>query len=104
MTDYVAEDGTIITEEMINRWCEDADEGFPNSVFVPLRGRDLRKLRKEHAMKPRAVRMPDSMWGQVKQAAKGMGIDPSTFVRWVLARALMEESQAPKPTAETSAQ
>ena len=34
MKRYVAKDGTPITDEMVERWAQEAEDGFPNSTLT----------------------------------------------------------------------
>lgn len=106
MAEYIAEDGTIITEEMIDSWVEEIEQGFPNTTIIPLRGRVWQRAKAgewplPEPMKPRAIRMTDQLWKRVKEMAKSHGMDTSSYVRQALARALTEDARkAASPAAE----
>ena len=41
MAEYLAENGTIITEAMIDSWVEEIENGFPNSIIEPMSEEEL---------------------------------------------------------------
>lgn len=90
MTTCIAANGQEITEAMIDRWCEAYDRGeFPagertvGEVVVgrpPLFGDKTATL---------AVRLPTGMKAAVVQKAQSQGVTTSTYVRSIIASALM---------------
>ena len=36
---YIAENGTEITDELVDRWAEEAENGFPGAEVTPFEGR-----------------------------------------------------------------
>ena len=60
MTRYTTDNGTVITDAMVERWAEDAEQGFAHSTVTPVTGRPWETC--TEPMKPRTVRMPDSLW------------------------------------------
>lgn len=96
MAEYIAEDGTLITEEMIDQWVNEAEQGFPHSVITPITPLAWRAMKQQAdyaPMKPHAIRMTDMLWQRVKKAAKEQNIDTSTYVRQAIARALTEDAR-----------
>lgn len=104
MSEYITEDGIAITEEMIARWAKDAEEGFPGYEIIPVRGRAWQHVKTgddvDMRMHPHAIRMTDTLWKRVKNAAKQQGIDASAFVRRALAKALTELSASTEASAQ----
>ena len=84
---YIAEDGTPITQAMLDEWIEEADNGHPNSVFEPLTAEEKAKRNRVIAMSTHSVRVADSVWNLAKKEASTQGISMSTFMR----EALMEK-------------
>lgn len=39
MTRYTTDNGTVITDAMVERWAEDAEQGFAHSTVTPVTGR-----------------------------------------------------------------
>lgn len=105
MAEYIAEDGSVITEEMIDQWVKDIEDGFPGYTIIPLKGKAWQRAKAGEwplePMKPRAIRMTDQLWKRVKEMAKSHGMDTSSYVRQALARALTEDARkAASPAAE----
>lgn len=86
MTNYVTDDGTVVTEAMIERWEHDVEEGFPHSTVSPVQGRPWEVV--TEPMKPRTVRVPDSLWHLVEQKAHSQHLGVSAYVRQALAHEL----------------
>lgn len=86
MTRYTTDNGTVITDAMVERWAEDAEQGFAHSTVTPVTGRPWETC--TEPMKPRTVRMPDSLWWLVEQQARSQHLGVSAFVRQALAHEL----------------
>ena len=71
---------------MVERWAEDAEQGFAHSTVTPVTGRPWETC--TEPMKPRTVRMPDSLWRLVEQQARSQHLGVSAFVRQALAHEL----------------
>ena len=65
---YIAENGTEITDELVDRWAEEAENGFPGAEVTPFEGRaweaDTEPLR------PRTIRLSDTMGHLIEADAK----------------------------------
>lgn len=63
MTDrnvYVAENSVEITDDMVDRWAEEAEGGFSDAEVVPFEGRAWEV--DTEPLKPRTIRVSDTMW------------------------------------------
>ena len=85
MNEYLAKDGTPITDDMVDAWARQAEEGFADAElsrepdpFVVRRG----------DMRAHTVRVPEALWALVEQAASARHITVSEFTRQALSRSL----------------
>ncbi|KAA8826547.1 hypothetical protein [Bifidobacterium myosotis] len=87
MKQYIAEDGTPITDDMVERWAQEAENGFPDSTLMreddpfPPSGTD---------MKAHTIRMPEALWKLVEAAAQAKKVTPSEYTRQALGRSLAQ--------------
>lgn len=91
--EYVAANGQVITDEMINRWCESYEKGeFPEgekTVGKVVYGRP--PLSSEGTV-TLSVKVPIGMKVAIEQKAKEEGVGTSAFVRSALAAKLLAVS------------
>ncbi|KFI50324.1 hypothetical protein [Bifidobacterium biavatii] len=87
MTQYIAENGTPITDDMVERWAQEAEDGFPDATltreddpFPPSRAE----------MRAHTIRVPDELWKLVETAAKAKKVTPSEYARQALGRSLAQ--------------
>lgn len=83
---YTAANGITFTDEDIERWSADAEQGFPNSVLEPAQPYEW-----EHkpVMQARTIRAPQAVWKLLDQEASKQGLAPSTYIRQILTRSLI---------------
>ncbi|BDR53493.1 hypothetical protein KIM372_14000 [Bombiscardovia nodaiensis] len=86
MSSYMSDDGTVISEEMIDKWAGEAERGFEGSQLQAVDGRPWEG--RTEALKPRTIRVSDSLWDLVQKAAKTHHMSVSEYARQELARAL----------------
>ncbi|KAB7787019.1 hypothetical protein [Bifidobacterium cebidarum] len=87
MRQYIAEDGTPITNEMVDRWAQEAEDGFPNSILT----REDDPFPPSRAdMKAHTIRMPDELWKLVEAAAQAKQVTPSEYTRQALGQSLAQ--------------
>lgn len=76
---YIAENGTEITDELVDRWDEEAENGFPGAEVTPFEGRaweaDTEPLR------PRTIRLSDTMGHLIEADAKRNHMSVSAWTR-----------------------
>ena len=87
MAEYIANDGTIITEAMIDEWAEQADAAFQGApvTITPVEGRPWEIT---SPMRPRTIRLPDALWSLVEAKAKRRHMTVSEYTRQALAEDL----------------
>lgn len=59
MTTYIADNGTEITYDMVARWAQEAENGFPDSIIEPIQDRPWET--EGQTLTPRTVRMSDTL-------------------------------------------
>ncbi len=87
MSNYVDENGIVFTDADIGQWVEEADAGFPNSVFVATPGRPWETH--TEPMVTKSLRVPNSLWSLLEKQAKEQGISTSELARQALAQGLL---------------
>lgn len=75
---YIAEDGTPITDEMLDEWAREAEEG--KLSFRPLTAAERTKKQRTIASSTRSFRIADTVWALAEQEAASQGISASAFV------------------------
>lgn len=84
---YIAENGTVITDEMVDRWAAEAEAGFPNCDVEVFAGHP-EETHSRVAMTPRTTRASDVLWGLVEAEARRSGQTTSAWARQALAEAV----------------
>lgn len=75
---YIADNGTPITDDMVDRWADEAERAFEGCEAIPFEGRAWEE---NGALKPRTVRFSDAQWSAIKRAAAGTGDTPGEYIR-----------------------
>ena len=70
MNSYTDINGVAFNDADVERWADEAEEGFPNSVLT----RDTPLWVKTEPMETHSVRVPAALWAQVTAA----GHEPET--------------------------
>ncbi|MBT1162591.1 MULTISPECIES: hypothetical protein [Bifidobacterium] len=87
MKQYLAEDGTPITDEMVERWAQEAEDGFPDCTLT----RESDPFPPSRVdMKAHTIRVPDELWTLVEAAANIKHITPSEYTRQALGQSLAQ--------------
>jgi len=88
MAEYIADNGTIITEAMIDEWADQADNAFRGAplTVTPVEGRPWEAV--TSPMRPRTIRLPDALWRLVEDKAQRQHMTVSEYTRQVLAQDL----------------
>jgi len=89
MAEYIADNGTIITEAMIDEWAAQADNAFQGAPveITPVEGRPWERT--TSPMRPRTIRLPDYLWSLVDAEAQRLHLTVSEYTRQTLARDLV---------------
>jgi len=71
MAEYIADNGTTITEATIDEWADQADRAFQDDpvTLTPVEGRPWETT---SPMRPRTIRLPDALWDLVEAKAHQM--------------------------------
>lgn len=85
MTQWIAADGTVLTDALVEELADEAEAGFPNSTLTP----ELSPWRKPPAMAARSLRAPETLWAIIDAQAKAQGVSPSEYTRMALTRGVM---------------
>lgn len=93
MDEIIAENGQVVTEEMIDGWCEalDRDEwpkGWRNVGEIV----DGKPSQSASGTETLSVKVPSAMKKAIDREAKDRGMTTSVYVRGVLAESLMASS------------
>jgi hypothetical protein len=86
MTSYIDENGTEITDEMVDSWATEAEEGFPGAIVKPFEGRAWEG--DTQALKPRTIRLSPTMWHLIEDDARKHHMSVSAWTRKAMADAL----------------
>jgi len=87
MAEYIADNGTTITEAMIDEWADQADRVFQDDpvTLTPVEGRPWETT---SPMRPRTIRLPDALWDLVEAKARRHHMSVSEYARHALANDL----------------
>ena len=92
---YIASDGTPITDEMVDRWAQEAEDGFAHSIVEPFEGRAW-----EQETQP--LRLSDTTWKRVEQAAAHEHVSVSEWTRRAVNDALVRTPLGAQIAAEAT--
>jgi hypothetical protein len=80
---YIASDGTVLTDELVERLASEAGSGFTNSTLEPVEGCPWETDRL--SMRSHAIRVPDALWSLVEREVKKRHMSVSEYTRQSLA-------------------
>ncbi|PST46785.1 hypothetical protein BW13_10545 [Bifidobacterium sp. UTCIF-37] len=84
---YIAKDGTPITDDMVERWASEAEHGFTNSTLT----READPFPPSRVdMRAHTIRIPDELWRLVEAAASAKHVTPSEYTRQALGDSLAQ--------------
>lgn len=86
---YIASNGTPVTDEMVDRWAQAAEDGFPDDIVEPIHGRAWEQS--TQPLKPRTIRISDTTWRLIEKAAKREHISVSEWTRRAMDDALVNQ-------------
>lgn len=84
---YLAKDGTPISEEQIQQWAQQAEDGFSDATVTLHREPDPFVTHRGD-MKAHTIRVPEALWRMVEKTARSRDISPSEFARQALSQSL----------------
>lgn len=88
MKQYMGANGVPFTDEDVEQWAQEAENGFPNSVLA----HEVPPWRKSEPMVTRSLRVPNALWTLLEKQAKEHGVTTSEYARQALAQGLLTNS------------
>lgn len=88
MNHCIGANGVPFTDEDVERWTNEAEDGFPNSVLT----HETPPWRKSEPMETRSLRVPSALWSLLEKQAKEHGVTTSEYARQALAQGLLADS------------
>lgn len=85
MNQYIGANGVPFTDEDVERWAKEAEEGFPNSVLT----HEVPPWLKSDPMVTKSLRVPSALWDLLEKQAKEHGATTSEYARQALAQGLL---------------
>lgn len=76
---YIAENGTEITDELVDQWAKEAEEGFPGAQITRFEGRAWEA--DTEPLHPRTIRLSDTMWHLIEADAARSHMSVSAWTR-----------------------
>lgn len=89
---FVAADGTVMTDALVEELASEAENGFKNSQLIPLQNSPFsRALEKTEPMRTVSLRVPEATWNMVRKDAAREGMSASEYARRALNAAVTGE-------------
>lgn len=76
---YIAENGMPITDEMLEEWAREAEEG--RMKFEPLTDEDRAKRKRVLSKSTHSIRITDSVWNLAKEEASAHDMSMSAYTQ-----------------------
>lgn len=84
---YIAENGTLITDDMVDQWASEAEAGFPGAQIDTFTGHP-EDVHTPTTMTPHTIRTSAALWNLIEVEARRRGMSTSAWTRQALADAL----------------
>ena len=84
---YLGANGEIITGDMLDKWAEEAENGFKGYAFDYVPSEELPQMRGK--MSARSIRLPDGMWNLAEKRAHANGETVASYIRQAVADKLL---------------
>jgi len=91
MSEFVADNGVRVTDEMVCRWAGEAESGFEGMQVAPFEGRAWEEVETE-PLEPRTIRVSASVWRLIEQDASRQGMTVSAWTRQALTREITQQT------------
>lgn len=85
MNQYLGANRVPFTDEDVERWATEAENGFPNSVLT----NEVAPWRNSQPMETRSLRVPSALWSLLEKQAKEHGLTTSEYARQALTQGLL---------------
>jgi hypothetical protein len=82
---YVAADGTVLTDDLVAELSAEADAGLAGVTLM----REAAPWHRKEPMETRSLRAPARLWALIEQRAQAEGMTTSEYARRTLAGAVM---------------
>lgn len=89
---YTAENGFVITDDIVDKWAEETEDNFPGATITEFAGRAQED--ETQPLKPRTVRLSDTVWHLIEADAKRRKMTVSAWTRNAILNELSTEIAA----------
>jgi hypothetical protein len=93
MSEFVADNGVRVTDEMVRQWAHEAESGFEGLQVETFEGRAWEEVKTE-PLEPRTIRVSASVWRMIEQDASRKGMTVSAWTRQALTREATQTRKA----------
>ena len=93
MSEFLADNGVRVTNEMVHRWASEAESGFEGLQVEPFEGRPWDDIETE-PLEPHTIRVSATVWRLIEQDASRQGITVSAWTRQALTREVTQNLKA----------
>ncbi|EPH00574.1 hypothetical protein HMPREF1485_00902 [Propionibacterium sp. HGH0353] len=93
MSEFVADNGVRVTDEMVRQWASEAESGFEGLQVEPFEGRAWEDAETE-PLEPRTIRVSASVWRLIERDASRQGMTVSAWTRQALTREVTQTLNA----------
>lgn len=97
---YTAENGFVITDDIVDKWAEEAEDNFPGATITEFAGRAQED--ETQPLKPRTVRLSDTVWHLIEADAKRRKMTVSAWTRNAILNELSTEIAAQRQLRKSS--
>lgn len=86
---YTAENGFVITDDIVDKWAAEAEGNFSGAAVTEFSGRAWED--ETQPLKPRTVRLSDTVWHLIEDDAKRRKMTVSAWTRKAILNELSNE-------------
>ena len=86
---YTAENGFVITDDIVDKWAEEAEDNFSGTTITQFAGRAWED--ETQPLNPRSVRLSDTVWHLIEADAKRRKMTVSAWTRNAILNELSSE-------------
>ena len=86
-TEYIAADGTVLTNEFVKELAAEAEQGFPESELND----ELSPWQQRQPMETHSLRVPSHLWGLLTQQAQQQNMSVSEYTRQTITLGLLAQ-------------
>lgn len=93
MSEFVADNGVGVTDEMARQWASEAESSFEGLQVEPFEGRAWEDVETD-PLEPRTIRVSASVWRLIERDAARQGMTVSAWTRQALTREVAQTLKA----------